>query len=325
MIKKILIYDPILSGKLPFPIQHELNQLGYTADVFDYSGYFKRKTFLGKAISKLSYELIKNRINQDLLKQARNKYDLFIVCYGKHLKFEINEEIKNHIPILVNWNSDDILNKKNNSLDILKSIELYDIHFTPRIHLEKEYRAHGAKKLIEMDWYYRTGYLENQLNSTPKKAIYFGGNHSLRRAEILNKINFESICVSGSGWDKEKLTNYGYFDLNQMHQYFKNHAINLNILTKENNDTSNLRNFEIPASMGFQISERTEKIQSLFEENKEIVLFGSIDELNDKIEYYSRNELSRIRIIRNSHERLIKSDYSLGARVKKIIKSVNEL
>lgn len=110
-----------------------------------------------------------------------------------------------------------------------------------------------------------------------------------------------------------------------MHTNFKNYFINLNILTKENNDTSNLRNFEIPAYMGFQISERTEKIQSLFEEDKEIVLFDSIDELNDKIEFYSRKESSRNRIIRNSHERLIKSDYSLSSRVKKILKEIDEL
>lgn len=324
-MKNILIYDPITSGKIPFPIQYELNKLGYKAEVFDYSQYFKRKTFLGKAISKFSYELIKNRINQDLIKKIKSNFNLFIVCYGKHLRVETLKEIKNHIPVLVNWNSDDLLNPLNNSSDIIKSIPLYNIHFTPRIHLKDQYVSFGAKKIIELDWYYRSGYLDNSESKKKLNAIYFAGNESIRRSKIISKIDYDKVFVSGSGWRSRKIKNLGYLGLKDMHTNFKNYLINLNILTKENNDISNLRNFEIPAYMGFQISERTEKIQSLFEEDKEIVLFDSIDELNDKIKYFSSNELSRNRIVRNSYQRLIKSDYSLSSRVKTILKEVNEL
>lgn len=324
-MKNILIYDPITSGKNPFPIQYELDKLGYKSEVFDYSQYFKRKTFLGKAISKFSHELKKNRINQDLIKKTKSNFDLFIVCYGKHIRAETIKEIKNNIPIIVNWNSDDLLNPLNNSSEILKSIPLYDIHFTPRIHLKDEYLSLGANKVIELDWYYRSGYLDKIESKNKLNAIYFAGNESLRRSKIISKIDYHKVIVSGSGWRSRKIKNLGYLGLEEMHTNFKNYLINLNILTKENNDTSNLRNFEIPAYMGFQISERTEKIQSLFDEDKEIVLFDSIDELNDKIEFYSRKESSRNRIIRNSHERLIKSDYSLSSRVKKILKEVDEL
>lgn len=175
---KILIYDPITTGKIPFPIQFELNKLGYKSEVFDYSQYFKRKTYLDKVISKFSYDLIKNRINQDLIKKAKSNFDIFIVCYGKHLNYVTIEEIKKFIPVVINWNSDDLFNTLNNSTEILRSISLYDVHFTPRIHLKNEYLKSGANRVIELDWYYRSGYLDNNEGNNKLNAIYFAGNQS---------------------------------------------------------------------------------------------------------------------------------------------------
>ena len=127
------------------------------------------------------------------------------------------------------------------------------------------------------------------------------------------------------GMKKKDRNILGNANFDQMHENFSTHKFNINILTKENRDTSNLRNFEIPSSFGFQLSERSSKIQELFDEDKEIVLFETIEELNDKINFYSRNESARKAIIFSAYKRLVKSDYSLQGRLKTILKEIYEL
>lgn len=327
-LKNILIYDALTPGKIPYPIEYELKNLGHIAQTFDYSKFFNKSSyFIQKLINRLSYKLIKQNINLELLNFVKKqKFDLLIICFGKHLDYETILVLKKFIPVIVNWNSDDIFNKSNTSKEIIKSISLFDIHFTPRIHLIEEYKSFGAKKFIELDWYYRSGYLKDSINNNQLNRVYFAGSFSERRNKIISNIKHESIYVSGTGWNKKNDRNIlGNANFDQMHENFSTHKFNINILTKENRDTSNLRNFEIPSSFGFQLSERSSKILELFDEDNEIVLFETTEELNDKIDFYYRNESAREAIIYNAHKRLIKSDYSLRARLKTILKEVNEL
>ena len=70
---------------------------------------------------------------------------------------------------------------------------------------------------------------------------------------------------------------------------FASTKININLLTVENRDSTNLRNYEIPASHGFQLSERSDKIKMQFEEDEEIVLFSTNDWRKDErtfVTYY---------------------------------------
>ena len=327
-MKNILIYDSLTPGKIEYPLEFELKKLGYKAHTFDYIKYFiNPNSFFQKVINKVNYRLTKQKINFNLINLVKgNSFDLMIICYGKHLDYKTIKTLKGIIPVIVNWNSDDIFNKLNTSKDLIKSISLFDIHFTPRIHLIEEYKRHGAKKFIELDWYYRSGYLKESIKKQQLDEVYFAGSYSDRRNQIISNINHNNINISGSGWiDKKGKNLMGNANFDQMHENFSTHKFNINILTKENRDTSNLRNFEIPSSFGFQLSERNSKIQSLFDEDKEIVLFETIEELNDKIDFYSRNESAREAMIYNAHKRLIKSDYSLRARLKTILKEVYEL
>jgi len=56
-----------------------------------------------------------------------------------------------------------------------------------------------------------------------------------------------------------------------------------------------LRTFEIPMSGGFQVASRTEEIQSYFEEDKEILLYDSMEELVEKTGFYMKAENAGLR------------------------------
>jgi len=108
-------------------------------------------------------------------------------------------------------------------------------------------------------------------------------------------------------------------ELEDMSRSFNASRICLNILTLENRDQTNVRNFEIPACGAFQLTERTEGLQELFQENKEIVCYASNDELLDKCRYYNSHDSERQNIARAGHQRLIASGHTYVNRMQQLV------
>ena len=59
----------------------------------------------------------------------------------------------------------------------------------------------------------------------------------------------------------------------------------MNVLRLQNKGSHNMRTFEIPASGGFMLQERSNEVLEFFEEGKEIECFSSVKELKDKINF----------------------------------------
>jgi spore maturation protein CgeB len=66
--------------------------------------------------------------------------------------------------------------------------------------------------------------------------------------------------------------------------------IGLNILRPQNELGHNIRTFEIPAAGILMLSERSQELLNLFEEDREAVYFSQPDELYKKAEYLMQNE-----------------------------------
>ena len=97
-------------------------------------------------------------------------------------------------------------------------------------------------------------------------------------------------------------------------------------MTTENRDTTNLRNFEIPAFKGFQIAEHSDAIKNIFIENSEVVLYNSPEDLASKCEYYLNNKEQHKLIKSNGHNRVTNGSHTILDRAKQIIDTIyNEL
>lgn len=100
--------------------------------------------------------------------------------------------------------------------------------------------------------------------------------------------------------------------------------INIAILFEGNanaasGDRLTSRSFHIPASGGFMLHERSDEIAAHFEEDRECAMFGSAEELADKVGFYLAHDTARQRIAEAGHARALSSGYSIDERARTVI------
>jgi hypothetical protein len=327
-------------GTIRYPFKDILVGMGHSVDVFDWSHYFY-STFSSnlytKIFDKIFFRTLQKKINQDLYLTAINgKYDVLLVMMGRYIFPATLEGIREKVKILVNWSTDDVWNMKSSSVSAISSIKTYDLIFSPRPHLFGEFISCGAKSINKIDWYPHPGLLNfSRLNQNKyrNRNISFVGSWSGYRERALYKLRANGLEVFGWGWGKHassKFTrslagSHAHISMDTMANIFVESKVNINLFTRENRDTSNLRNFEIPAVAAFQLSERSPDVLQLFDEDKEIVCFGGGEEMLDKSLFYLKNDAAREKIALAGYRRLIKSRHTLESRLDLIVKKINDL
>ncbi len=100
----------------------------------------------------------------------------------------------------------------------------------------------------------------------------------------------------------------------ELYKYYSKYSLALSSTAARNTgvlnhplDIVNLRNFEIPMSGGLQICRYTDEMAEYFEEDKEIILYKSNEELIDKAKYYysQEREDTRRRMRKAARERAV--------------------
>ncbi len=334
---RVLIYDSDFSSSgIKYPIKEAFEKLGHKAEMFDWRKFlytYNNNSLFNRIKDKLAFEFICLKINKALKEiSSKNSFDLILILRGEHLFPETIEFLKKNGKMVVNWNTDDLFNKFNSTRFTIESFPLYDIHFSPRRHLKEEYIKKGAKRFEFLNWYYRANLVQSEseiLNPKYFNDISFVGSWSMRREQILFSLQDHNLNIYGWGWNKYskkmntlKFKIKDHISMNHMMQIFSKSKINLNILTLENRDTINLRNFELSVAGAFQITERSNEITELFEEDKDIVCFSDVLELESKIKFYKENDLLRDKIRLSAYNKILKGKHELIDRIRQITEIV---
>jgi len=85
----------------------------------------------------------------------------------------------------------------------------------------------------------------------------------------------------------------------------------------------NYRTFETTGCGTFLLTNYTPGLEKLFDIGKEIVVYESIEDMDNKVKYYLDNPEERNKIARAGHERA-KKDHTYFERAKKLIDIINE-
>ena len=101
--------------------------------------------------------------------------------------------------------------------------------------------------------------------------------------------------------------------------------IGLGLLRKVCPDQHTTRTFEIPACGSFLLADRTDEHQEFFVEGKEAEFFSSVDELVEKVRFYTANEPRRRRIAVAGQERCRTGRYAYLYRLKDTLVQIGTL
>jgi spore maturation protein CgeB len=334
---KLLIYGEPFNWAMASNVVEACKDLGHGAFIFDYTQWLfktKKPSLLNRILDRLLFQVVASRINKALLtKLERGGYDILLVLKGIHVFPSTILRAKRHVTHTVNWNPDDFFNPLNNSRYLLAGFPLYDCIFTPRNHLIEEYLRKGAKRVELLDWYYLPNVLKpSKLSQRDREDfgsdLVFVGTWSRRREALLAELRSHNLRVWGGYWHRASKEFRQTIDCRppvfgaDMCKVISASKININILTAENRDTTNVRNFEIPACGGFQLSERSTEVSRLFEEGREIVYFDTPQQLVAACQKYLNNESERIEISRRGYERLVRGHHTMKDRVRSIISAL---
>ncbi len=150
----------------------------------------------------------------------------------------------------------------------------------------------------------REQWLSNLITQAPQLRLKIWGN---LWGENLTPSSPLRTCLQGPAL-------YG----SAMIKAFRCAAINLNFIRTQNMTAHNMRTFEIPASGGFMLTERTdEQTVPPFHEDENISCFSSQDELLKKILLYIHDAILRKRVATQGWHAV--RDYTIVAQLDKLL------
>jgi len=255
-----------------------------------------------KVAWRLAWQLLAKSANQKLMQVADNfQPDLILVISPNLVHPKTIKHLQKHSLVFVFF-TDNPLDKHHTHSNswITKGLPLWDAVFIWSQQLVNELLDKGLKNIFFHPFCSDIKYHfpKQKLNSIYDYDVAFIGNwdDSRKRELYLKAISDYRLGIWGSDYwlthcKEASLSRFvkGMCTYSEIPDVLGSAKMGLNILRPQNEVGHNIRTFEIPASGTLMLSERSQELLNLFEEDKEAVYFSNPDELNEKVSYLLQN------------------------------------
>jgi spore maturation protein CgeB len=278
-----------------------IESLGYTVELFDSLEQGQHKSYLTLNVALLEAIL-------------ESKPDLFFCV---HLQCEIWIETltaARQIPNIkmVCWTTDDSWKYFQSSRFYAP---FYDRVATTYDYMVAQYIKDGNKNVHLSQWAASRERLQPPATNGKYRygVTFVGSAHGGRRRYIENLMTM-GIYVEcfGHGWE------HGPVTTDEMYTIFNSSAISLNFANSRGRNQIKARTFEVPGAGGFLLTDVAPGIEEFFEPNEEIVCFGDIPDLAEKIRFYLGNLDARDRVASKGFSRVL-TNHTYDVRVAKLL------
>lgn len=139
---------------------------------------------------------------------------------------------------------------------------------------------------------------------------------------------FEPLVVGDKGW---KITfpkspyswrwhrELNYYD--ELPHFYPLSKINFNCTSMQMKGAVNQRVFDVPACGGFVLTDHREQMEELFEPNKEIIFYRSIEEIKELVCHFLDRPSERARVSREARKRIL-AQHTYEHRLKTILQTM---
>ncbi|WP_282041191.1 glycosyltransferase [Winogradskyella flava] len=297
-------------------------------DMF-YDYYYK--SIINKVIFRSGFSNIYKKINQkllDLLEQ--DKYDIIWVFKGMEIYPETLVKIKVMGLKLVNFNPDHpfVYNYRGSgNKNVLNSIKHYHLHLCYNLNVKSKIEKEiGARcEWLPFGFEHReTNHVLTEIEEI--KRACFIGNPDEFRAKYLIMLSARGIPIDvyGNNWDtwieKKDGVHITCFDPIYKEDFDKTavkYRLQLNIFRPHNDNSHNMRTFEMPGLGCIMLAPDSKEHQIFFKINEEAFFYSDIEDMALQAKMILDMPFSNARKVReNAVNRSLKSGYSYKSRAK---------
>ncbi len=341
MIKKsILILGSFSPGALELQYSKNLKLQGWEVKWIDIQlpvHRIKNKNLITKIIHRLNPEIHYATINKLVLKEAKIFSPLFILVFkGMELFPQTIRELKSYCKIICNYNPDhpfEHFSKGAGNSNVRESIPFFDVHFSYSNSICNQLRENYQTDAYCIPFGYDETLVSVKVNNhdIENQFLFIGAwdNERQRKLESISAIELQ--LFGPQIWAKKIGATHriNYHSAPQYEQDYANACLNasgiINLLRPQNmiTDSHNMRTFEVPGYGGLLISERTSEQQYFFEEDNEAIFFEHIEELNEKLKFYSAQQSLVQKMKLQALNRSKKSNYSYRHRAEMLIEYIS--
>lgn len=315
-----------------------LKDLGVVVEQFSSQNIFEdyyHGSLLNKLIFRSGLSGIYSHINELFVEQVkRTKPDLIWIFKGMEilpasLKWARSLGIR-----LANYNPDNpflFSGRGSGNQNVTDSIGLFDLHFTYNLEIQKRLESEFKVKTAFLPFGFDIAYSTYEMCSHVDEiqGACFLGNPDNQRAEFIQALADKGIAVSvyGHGWKKFiKHSTVQCFDavygIDQL-KVLRKYRVQLNLMRIHNENSHNMRTFEVPGIGGIMVAPDTPEHRLFFEHGKEVFLYKDITECAAIIKGLLDLPVGEASVIREAaRNRSINSGYSYKHRSEQVL---NEL
>jgi spore maturation protein CgeB len=320
-----------------------LQHLGHETIPFDLQTFYEGWVWARRVYYRLESGPPIWELNRRLLARAENagRIDCVWIDKGVHVARRTLQQLRRICPEAKLFHyTPDVAFRVNRTRTFLNALAEYDLAITTKEREVEEYKRHGAREVIFIHQGYdpeifyprvlsggdlaehgvdvvlvarpEPHYVEcvrTALSVTPRVAVW--GNRGWQR--VARKYPELKSVVRGREIIEAEYS-----------RALQSAKICLGVLSRWAQDVSTTRSYEIPASGGFLLAERTEEHRQLFQEDEEAVFFDGFEELQSKIEQFLKNDEMRRRIARAGLARCRRDNYTYAGRFQRMFDSLSE-
>ncbi|WP_196810847.1 CgeB family protein [Arthrobacter sp. 35W] len=265
----------------------------------------------------------------DQIDEISNAWNPDILFCFKTIHLDQERLLSNAAKIKVHYSADDVSNAYNTTNEYLKYESAWDLVVTTKKHNMDELAQRGAKRTLMVMSAFDPAWHHLSARRTSRQfQVGFVGNYREDRKNLLVELGSQfgsNLIVEGPGWSRvpELVRTNAVVGSGKYGEDFSiavaSIVSNLVLLNSDNRDTHTCRSFEVPASGGLFVGQRTAEHQEILEENKECLLFSTEDELFAHL-HEIKNDSNRAQVLaRAGHDRILRDGHRYVDRAREIL------
>lgn len=299
---------------------------------------YYQKSFLNRVLFRCGLSSIYASINKQFRGLVKNENpDIVWVFKGMELYPATLRWVKRLNIKLVNYNPDNpfiFSGRGSGNKNIRNSIGLYDLHFTYNLSVKKRIAKKFGLKTDLLPFGFDVSDALFLACSRQEEVVQvcFLGNPDLRRASFITGLAERNIGVAVYGHNWRDFVNHSAIKVysavygDEQWMTLRRYRVQLNLMRNHNEDSHNMRSFEVPSIGGIMVAPDTVEHRMFFDDGKEIFLYRDLDHCVELVQYLlrmPRQDADKVRIA--ARQRCLRSGYSYTERAGHALKELEKL